>query len=178
MLNQTLIPLTMFTGWLFLGKRSGGKEMLGASIIFGGAFVVLLPQLLGPGDEDVHEAALSHTHKHMHMHTQLYREEEEEVQHGREGVNKTHLLKASSGVLFACFLYACSNVPKAMAGVYKELGMGDMKVNVIYLTQWVSVYQLLWGLCLMPVQSIPGFGSEDGMTMQESYAVSTRVLPS
>ena len=117
----------MFTGWLFLGKRSGGQEILGACIIFIGAFIVPLPQLMAPTDGA------------------------QEEQHGRASSN-THLLKSGGGVLFAVLLYAFSNVPKAMASVYKELGMGDMKVNVIYLTQWVSVYQLLWGLCLMPVQ--------------------------
>jgi len=145
MLNQTLIPLTMFTGWLFLGKRSGRVELVGAAVIFSGAVVVLLPQLvpsqaLQPHQQDAQE----------------------------RGLSKAHVVKAGVGVLSATLLYASSNVPTALSGVYKELSMGDTKVNVIYLTQWVSVYQLLWGICLMPVQAIPGFGSDEGMSIQES----------
>ncbi len=134
MLNQTLIPLTMFCGWLFLDKRPGWKEMIGAAIIFGGAGVVLMPQLLPTSSPPV--------------------------------TTQEDTLGPSAWL--AALVYASSNAPKALASVYKEIGFKNLKVNVIYLTQWVSIYQLFWGILLMPLQSLPGMGSDHGMTMQQS----------
>ena len=61
----------------------------------------------------------------------------------------------------AQLLYLSSNVPYSMSYVYKEHGFKNLAIHVVFLTQWVSIYQLLLGFLFAPLQLIPGFiGSE------------------
>ena len=53
---------------------------------------------------------------------------------------------------YANFLYWASNVPMALSAVYKEYKFADGNVHVLYLTQWVSIYQFLFGFFLAPLQ--------------------------
>jgi hypothetical protein len=64
-------------------------------------------------------------------------------------------------------LYFVSNLPIAFSIVYKEMGFQNMQVHVIYLTQMVSIYQLLWGFVLGVLQILPGMGSEQGSSLAE-----------
>ena len=43
LLNQTLIPITMFFSWIFLGKTSSSLQLVGACIILIGGCVVIIP---------------------------------------------------------------------------------------------------------------------------------------
>ena len=130
LLNQSLIPFTMVAGWAFLGKYPTWKQVGGASVIFLGALVVLLPNLVLSGDS---------------------------------GSGSAHMM----GLVAAC-VYASSNIPMSIAYTYKESAFKNMQVHVLYLTQWVSIYQLVWGFMLLPLQTIPGLGSKDGLTVSES----------
>lgn len=60
--------------------------------------------------------------------------------------------------LISNVVYFTSNIPLACSFVYKEIGFKNLKVHVIYLTQMVSIYQLLWGFLFAPLQLIPGIG--------------------
>ena len=80
------------------------------------------------------------------------------------GAKNTHTL-----VLVSSFVYCMANLPTSIAFVYKEFGFKDLNIHPVHLTQWVSVYQCLFGLLLMPLQMLPGMGSENGMTMQQSW---------
>jgi len=60
---------------------------------------------------------------------------------------------------YACLVYFFSNVPMAISSVYKEMSFRNEKIDVLYLTQWVSIFQLFVGFLLAPLQRIPGFGS-------------------
>lgn len=71
-------------------------------------------------------------------------------------------------VLVSSIVYCLSNLPFAVAYVYKEYGFKDLNIHPIHLTQWVSVYQCIIGFLVMPLQMIPGFGSENGMTIEQS----------
>jgi hypothetical protein len=71
-------------------------------------------------------------------------------------------------ILIACVVYACSNIPMSLAYTFKESAFKNIKVNVIYLTQWVSIYQLGFGFLMLPLQTIPGLGSANGLTLHES----------
>lgn len=71
-------------------------------------------------------------------------------------------------VLVSSVVYCLSNLPFAVAYVYKEFGFKDLNIHPIHLTQWVSVYQCIIGFMVMPLQMIPGFGSENGMTIKQS----------
>merc|ERR1712185_282724 len=57
-------------------------------------------------------------------------------------------------------LYFSSNVPMALSAVYKERNFAGSDVHVLYLTQWVSIYQFLFGFALAPLQLIPGVVSQ------------------
>ncbi len=46
---------------------------------------------------------------------------------------------------------------------YKEKAFKRDRVDVLYLTQWVSIFQLLFGLGLAPLQALPGIGSAHGV---------------
>ena len=54
----------------------------------------------------------------------------------------------------AVLIYWASNVPMALSAVYKEWRFADSEVHVIYLTQWVSSFQLLFGFVLFPAQCL------------------------
>mmetsp|Transcript_34430 Transcript_34430/g.83280 ORF Transcript_34430/g.83280 Transcript_34430/m.83280 type:complete len:521 (+) Transcript_34430:136-1698(+) len=62
---------------------------------------------------------------------------------------------------YACLIYFFSNVPMAMSSVYKEMAFRHQKIDVLYLTQWVSVFQFFIGFLLAPMQNLPGFGRPD-----------------
>ena len=117
LLNQSLIPFTMLSSYAFLGTRASRCEVGGAIVILLGAFVVLLPSLMGDS-----RSITSHP--------------------------------------FAQMLYMSSNVPYSMSYVYKEHGFKNLAIHVVFLTQWVSIYQLLLGFLFAPLQLIPGFGGE------------------
>jgi len=48
---------------------------------------------------------------------------------------------------------------------YKEKAFKRDRVDVLYLTQWVSIFQLLFGLGLAPLQVLPGIGSAHGIPL-------------
>lgn len=129
LLNQALIPCTMFASWLFLSRTSSLVQIFGAVIIFLGAWLVVIPSQVVSNDN----------------------------------------LSTTSSVpkLIATFLYFSSNIPYSASCVYKEYGFRNLSIHVIYLTQWVSVYQLLIGFVLAPLQMLPGMGSQDGLNMNE-----------
>ena len=105
MLNQALIPCTMFCSWLVLGKTSSKLQIFSGVIILFGAAVTLFPSLAS---------------------------------------SKTTLISA--------LVYASSNVPFSCSFVYKEVAFkGNDRINVILLTQFVSLYQLGLGLLQLPL---------------------------
>lgn len=68
---------------------------------------------------------------------------------------------------YSCIIYVASNIPMACSTVYKEYAFKNYKVNVYYLTQFVSIYQLLFGFILGPLQTIPGIGSKNGTSLSQ-----------
>lgn len=129
LLNQTLIPITMFFSWSMLGRGSSTFQVLGAFIIMVGAWVVLLPSSTAPdANAPVVEDKLS---------------------------------------FLSNMLYIASNIPIALSCVYKEKGFAHMHVHVIYLTQMVSIYQLLVGFVLGLLQVFPGVGTVEGSSIAE-----------
>ena len=79
------------------------------------------------------------------------------------GTMHTHTL-----VLVSSIVYCMANLPTSIAFVYKEFGFKDLNIHPVHLTQWVSIYQCVFGILLMPLQLVPGLGSENGMTLQQS----------
>ena len=63
---------------------------------------------------------------------------------------------------YSVCLYWASNVPMAFSATYKELTFAREPMDVVYLTQWVSIYQMAIGFALAPAQIVPGVGSRDG----------------
>jgi drug/metabolite transporter (DMT)-like permease len=79
---------------------------------------------------------------------------------------------------YAVLTYWLSNVPMALSAVYKEANFcrhGD-PMDVTYLTQWVSVWQMLFGFCLAPLQMIGGVGSDRGRSWDEICSSFSRGL--
>ena len=67
---------------------------------------------------------------------------------------------------YAVCLYWLSNVPMACSAVYKEANFSREPMDVVYLTQWVSIWQMLIGFALAPMQVLPGVGSADGQSWE------------
>jgi len=68
---------------------------------------------------------------------------------------------------YAVLFYALSNLPMATSACYKEATFEDNHLDVWYLTQWVSIFQFLVSFLYMPLLTLPGFGSRDGMALAE-----------
>jgi drug/metabolite transporter (DMT)-like permease len=68
---------------------------------------------------------------------------------------------------YSCLIYFLSNAPMALSSVYKEYSFTNEKVDLFYLCQWVSVYQLLVGFLFAPLQVIPGFGTAKGVPLSQ-----------
>ena len=64
---------------------------------------------------------------------------------------------------YAVALYWLSNVPMALSAVYKEAHFAAQPMDVTYLTQWVSIWQMLFGFALAPLMLLPGVGTARGM---------------
>lgn len=73
----------------------------------------------------------------------------------------------SSYDIISYLLYFSSNIPIAFSCIYKEMGFRNLQVHVMYMTQLVSIYQLLWGFVLGVLQMMPGIGSETGYSLSE-----------
>ena len=65
---------------------------------------------------------------------------------------------------YAVALYWASNLPMACSAVYKEARFSREPMDVTYLTQWVSLWQMLFGFALGPLQLLPGVGSSGGQS--------------
>ena len=65
----------------------------------------------------------------------------------------------------AILVYWASNIPMALSSVYKEHRFGSHSVDVMYLTQQVSIFQLIFGFFFAPFQSIPGVATADGVSL-------------
>eukprot|EP00965_Chrysotila_dentata_P044999 1494767-Pleurochrysis_carterae.AAC.2 len=79
--------------------------------------------------------------------------------------------------LYAVLIYWLSNVPMACSAVYKEAAFSSEPMDVVYLTQWVSIWQMLFGFVLAPLQMLPGVGNADGVswgTIISSFADGAR----
>lgn len=121
LLNQALIPCTMFFSWLFLNKHSSLVQICGAFIIVVGSFIVILPELTSTTSIVSTDNANTTTHYMI--------------------------------LLYNC-IYALSNIPMSLSYVYKEYGFKNLTIHVLYLTQWVSVYQMLAGFVWLPLQML------------------------
>lgn len=71
---------------------------------------------------------------------------------------------------YAVLFYALSNLPMATSACYKEAAFEENTLDVWYLTQWVSIFQFLISFLYMPLLILPGFGSQDGMSISEVSA--------
>jgi len=75
---------------------------------------------------------------------------------------------------YAVLLYWLSNVPMACSAVYKEARFSREPMDVTYLTQWVSIWQMLFGFVLAPLQVFPGVGSPHGSSWSQICAAFVR----
>lgn len=71
---------------------------------------------------------------------------------------------------YSSIIYFSSNIPYALSYCYKEWAFKKMSVHVLYLTQFVSIFQFLIGFLLSFLQLFPGFGSETGMSFYQIWA--------
>lgn len=71
--------------------------------------------------------------------------------------------RVSSSIL----VYWGSNVPMALSAVYKEWRFNGEDVHVMYLTQWVSCFQFLFGFAFAPLQCVPGVATPAGLRLKQ-----------
>lgn len=68
---------------------------------------------------------------------------------------------------YAILFYALSNLPMAMSSCFKEATFEENQLDVWYLTQWVSIWQFVVSFAYMPLLTLPGFGSQEGLALHE-----------
>lgn len=64
-------------------------------------------------------------------------------------------------------IYTSSNIPYSFSFAFKENGFKNLSIHVIYLTMWVSLYQFAFGFLMVPLQFLPGMGSDEGMNASQ-----------
>ena len=69
--------------------------------------------------------------------------------------------------IYSIAIYWLSNVPMALSVVYKESRFHNETMDVCWLTQWVSIYQFLFGFVLAPLQLLPGMSSARGVPARQ-----------
>jgi len=64
----------------------------------------------------------------------------------------------------AVLTYWASNLPMALSAVFKEWRFAGDDVHVIYLTQWVSMFQFCFGFLVAPAECLPGVAAPEGLS--------------
>jgi hypothetical protein len=59
---------------------------------------------------------------------------------------------------YSTLIYFSNNIPQALSNVTKEKAFSSVPMDVYYMGSWVSWFQLIVSLLLMPVTVLPGFG--------------------
>ena len=138
-LNQTLIPLTMVVSFVVLGSRFSGFQIFGCCCIILGALVSCWDQLFPPPPLD-------------------------------EDIIRNLSAPPETFYKLSIFFYLISNLPYAMSAVYKEVAFKSKakKTDVLYLTQQVSIYQLVFGILMLPLTVIPGVATPSGMSLTDA----------
>mmetsp|Transcript_26600 Transcript_26600/g.83209 ORF Transcript_26600/g.83209 Transcript_26600/m.83209 type:complete len:452 (-) Transcript_26600:2912-4267(-) len=142
LLNQTVIPLTLFMSACFLGIRFNTPQCVGAFVILCGASVALVPSFVGEGDDEGESKP------------------DKSVEHGQHhgGDAATMVMKAS---WVGPLIFFLSVVPAAFSNVYKEAAFNKVAhADVYILTSVVSTLQVIIGFALLPLLALPGFGGE------------------
>jgi len=60
--------------------------------------------------------------------------------------------------LFNC-IFLLANIPSALSSVYKEVAFRNDDIDVNYLQAWVAIWQLLFGLFLIPLNTLDFLGA-------------------
>ena len=146
LLNQSLVPCTMLASFALLGTRYGPRKVGGACTILVGACIVVAPEFLGSATAP-----------------------------SRRGAT---IQQPPSRAGAAVLVYWGSNVPMALSAVYKEWRFSSSPssddVHVMYLTQWVSCFQFLFGFLFAPLQCVPGVATPGGLAARDVVAMFLR----
>jgi len=179
-LNQTLIPILMLTSFFALGTRFSPLQISGATLIVLGAFISSIDSVFDPESTvkdqgykisgegwseataySLEKPASSSLHSSCISHTTTS--------------NNLPLVTSLLASLIAVIFYLVSNIPYAFSAVYKEVAFKNQKTDVMYLTQQVSIYQMLIGFAMLPLTSIPGVASSDGMSVGKVRRIDEQV---
>ncbi|CAD7945538.1 unnamed protein product [Amoebophrya sp. A120] len=142
LLNQTLIPCTMLISYVALGSWYTRGEIVGAGMIVIGAVfsVSFAHSTTTPASESDSRYGIN------------FRGEEADSPAPPALLEQGSTSAGNSGAVTPAILaYALSTLPMACSSVYKERSFRQQKINVWYLTQWVSIYQFFLTFLFLPL---------------------------
>jgi drug/metabolite transporter (DMT)-like permease len=154
-LNQLVIPVTLFGSYLLLYTRFKSYQLWGCLCIVVGACVASSDYYFnGQESVDVSVGVVS-----------------------GESVSEDESASSSSGgvgggmsVTVAIVVYFLSVLPSAFSNIYKEQQMKVHNMNEVHTSTFVSFYQLWIGFLFLPLLALPSLGglTVDQMTSQMS----------
>ena len=161
LVQQSAIPINMGISYSMLNAKYTVAQYTGAAVVLFGIVVVLIPQMMPKvalppaslGSE--HDGGYSHSHGEgggghsVHAHEHYASDAASGSGSGASG--------DGGGDVLWIFLLVVSCVPMCLSSVYKEIALGEMEIDVVFLNGWVAVFQFLMAVPLtLPSSAIVG----------------------
>jgi hypothetical protein len=135
LVQQSAIPISMLISFYMLNAKYSFSQYLGAAVVLLGIVVVLLPTML----PSLSSAAVGGG----------------DLQGGDDGTGSASSSgDKGGGDLLWIGILVISCVPMCLSSVYKELALGEMEIDVVYLNGWVAVFQFLMAIPLVIPSSL------------------------
>ncbi|GMH87322.1 hypothetical protein TL16_g10819 [Triparma laevis f. inornata] len=143
LLNQTIIPITIFLSIVYIKEKFKTNQIVGAVLIMLGSILASVPFLLGSAGGEGG---------------------------GDEGSGSSSSTQ-SAAAMASILIFASSIVPAAMSNVYKEANMKEKDLEVYTTTTFISIWQELLGFAFLPLLMLKAFGglSQDEIWKQMEY---------
>lgn len=162
LVQQSAIPINMGISYSMLNAKYTFAQYTGAAVVLFGIVVVLIPQMMpqytlpapslgaahdGTGYEGGYDAHSGHGGGHsIHAH-----------EHYAADASSSSSADDGGGDALWIAIMVVSCVPMCLSSVYKEIALGEMEIDVVYLNGWVAVFQFLMAVPLvLPSSAVIG----------------------
>jgi hypothetical protein len=132
LVQQSAIPINMAISFTMLNAKYTFAQYSGAAVVLLGIVVVLIPQMI-PGYA-AHAAAPADGGG------------DSSSSSGGDGSSGSG---SDDSDFMWIFILVVSCVPMCLSSVYKEIALGEMEIDVVYLNGWVAVFQFIMAVPLV-----------------------------
>jgi len=141
LLGNAVIPVTMALSTFILGSRYRAKQYFGALTIMLGVATVLLPQFLSSPASSSPSSSISPS---------------DDSSSSSPPSSPSPSALGDSPIFTLLFL--ASVIPQAMSSIYKEKAFTDIDIDVNFLQAWVALWQTIFGILLIPLNTLSILG--------------------